>query len=445
MCGSRFGIISCCSFLSLFLLCLAPEAFAASTTTATPQASGRTLDFTLGENGLWEMSNTPATSSYYVPSGTTPTVNAAGDAVNSFDAPSLPIADSPLITDSTLVKVGDVASVAAPYLAQLASLDPLARAAIGGASVLFGLWQAYYSAKYPPDGSPSKVAYSKYYCGSSLVYSSSTPTIIISNGTYHCMSPSSQNPCGSPSGFCYAIFNSVGGGICPYVNLTPCPDGSLPSPSPSSASTSSPTGNAAKIPAPSLAQVQSMLNANKNDILTFLKNLPKSELAKIPMTQSLSGPASTTGQSTTSTSSGPTGNVTKVVTPVTYYTYNGNTVKVQTINLTKTTTCTTTGTCTTTKSHNPVNMSPFIPPASNYPKISTVVPTNSTPFTAFSFGSPWLPKTCPHAPTFQVCVVGGSYCKTEKLPTNIICKLASGIEPVVTAGGGLLGILILAW
>ena len=446
MCGLRSGIIFFyCSF-SLFLLCLAPDAFAVvSTTTA-----GRTLNFTLNQQGMWSMDNAPATVGpgtlsdgpsfyYFTNPNSTPSIDSSGNVVDHFPAPALPIPDAPVITDSTLVKAGDIAAAAAPFLAQAAGLTPQGRAAITGLSVLWSLWQSYYHSSNSSSSLPSH----DYYCGSTAMTAPSGQDWIPA-GIY-CFNGAAA-PCGGTNG-CFGNpdpYSCSANNVAPSSNAPSCSNGATASAAPSGSSSPS----TAKIPAPTAAQLNAMFNKAKADALTFLKNLPHSVLKGIPMSQSASGPSSFTGQPTSSSSSSNSGNVTKVSTPTFHLTYSGPTVGVSGNNGVKTTTCTATGTCTVVQSSSPMNMakvSPFVPPTANYPKVSTSVPTNSVPFTSFSFGAPWLPKTCPSAPTFQVCAIGGVDCQTETLPTYVICQLASGIEPVVTTGGGLLGVLILAW
>jgi len=289
------------------------------------------------------------------------------------------------------------------------------------------------------------------FCSSSSGPEPQTVNTYVSFAVFDSMTNSASVCNSSDHGKFFNDSRSYNDGTGPFASECPAPG----SPSPSSSSP----------PAPTVASLTKELEANPSLAANLLQALPKSLSDTVPMQQTASGPKSVTGQSTKvssaynalpsnltqpSTASGSVP-VTKIVTSTPYYSpsYNSSngsvTVSKSVTKVTKV--CTASGSCTTTDSStSPASIkSPFVPPSVLYPSPSTSVPTSSTPFTAFSFGSPWLPKVCPSAPTYQVCVVGGSYCKTEKLPTNIICKLASGIEPVVTTGGGLLGLLILAW
>ena len=445
MCGLRSGIIFFdCSF-SLFLLCLAPDSFAAiSSSNPGVSSNGRTFTASPDSNGSWRVRDAQIPAGRYYPSEMpNPSVNANGNITDLWSTPNLPVPyDSsgiPGISEADLVQAGDIAAVAAPYLAQLAALDPQARAAIGGASALWGLWQAYYNATNPDVGG-SKLPSSTYYCGSTAMTAPSGQDWIPA-GTY-CFAGraapcSGTNGCfGNPSSY-YCSANNVA----PSSNAPSCSNGATASAAPSGSSSPS----TAKVPAPSATQLQAMFNKTKSDALSFLQNMPQSVTSQIPMTQTASGPASFSSPSTSSSSSSSSGTTTTTNNNTYNLTYSGPAVKVAAKTNTQTTTCTTSGVCSVVNSSAPLNLTPFVPPTANYPKVSTSVPTNSVPFTPFSFGAPWLPKTCPSAPTFQVCAIGGVDCQTEKLPTYVICQLASGIEPVVTTGGGLLGVLILAW
>ena len=441
MCGSRSGIIFFYCFFSLFLLCLAPDALAAVT------ASQNTINMSLNDLGQWELSDLPATTGpstisdgpafyYFTNPNNTPVVDSSGDVTANLPAPVLPVPqDSAGITGISAadeVTASDIAAALAPVLTTLAGLTPEGRAAIVGGTTLWSMYENYYNSVNPSSSSSSPT--NTYYCGSTAETSTQA---IVPDGTPSC---GSYAACGLSQG-CFVTGTCSTAGEYFMYGGPYCSSGVTPTPAPSGSSSTS------AIPAPTLAQVANMLAQNATNSLTALQNLPASTVQALPMTTTLSGPSTATGPSTTSTSTDSSGNTTTTTTTPTYnMTYSGSNASVTTNDNIKTTTCTAAGSCTTTNTTTqPVNQSPFVPPSSNYPKVSTVVPTNSVPFTAFSFGAPWLPKTCPSAPTFQVCAIGGVDCQTEKLPTYVICQLASGIEPVVTSGGALLGILILAW
>lgn len=244
--------------------------------------------------------------------------------------------------------------------------------------------------------------------------------------------------CGSPSGYCCAVQTSCGPG--PISNVP------VSSANPSS---SSPSGTSSKVPvpAPTAAQLVAQMNKYPADAQQYLQNLPSNVASQIPVTDTTTGPSSFVEPSTVSTTTASNGTTTTTTNTVTdNLTYSGPVVTDSQTTQTVTKVCTGAGSCTTTTTDSvPASVSPFIAPGVNYPNPSTAVPNSTSAMAPFSFGVAWLPKTCPAAPTFTVCPVGGGTCTTEKLPTSVICKLASGMEPIVTAGGGLLGVLILAW
>lgn len=462
MCGSRSGIIFFCSFSSLFLLCLAPDAFAITQNGFS--SNGRTFTAQPSSDGSWRVRDAQIPEGRYYPSEMPKPVGTPSGITDLWQTPNLPVPYSsdaiPGIVESDLVKFAPLASVAAPFIVRLVGLSPEGRAAVLAGSAVMSVYADLYpsepvSSPSLPSGSPSAG------CGSSSYFVFGLQTCSGSDVNLYPTSsdsaPGYPDTCSSSdpsyaSDYLSGPFNDGSG---PFASE--CPVSGVYTPS----SSSSPS----TLPAPTVASLTKELEANPALATKLLQALPQSLSNTIPMQQTASGPKSVTGQSTKvssaynalpsnltqpSSASG-TVPVTKTVTSTPTYTptYNASngsvTVSKTVTNVTKV--CTAAGSCTTTDSTStPASIkSPFVPPSVLYPNPSTAVPTTSTPFTAFSFGSPWLPKVCPSAPTYQVCVVGGSYCKTEKLPTNIICKLASGIEPVVTAGGGLLGILILAW
>lgn len=456
MCGSRSGIIFFCSFSSLFLLCLAPDAFAITQNGFS--SNGRTFTAQPSSDGSWRVRDAEIPEGRYYPSEMPKPVGTPSGITDLWETPNLPVPYTddaiPGIVESDLVKFAPLASVAAPFIVRLVGLSPEGRAAVLAGSAVMSVYADLYPSQSVSSQSSSVTdpSSSTYYCGS-------TPESLPSGDWWIPAGNYTTGPCGGTYG-CAADDCYGSGSVCPVGNISACSNGSSPSAYPlgSSSSTSTP-------PAPTVASLTQELQAHPALAAKLLQALPQSLSNTIPMQQTASGPKSVTGQSTKvssaynalpsnltqpSTASGSVP-VTKTVTSTptytpTYNASNGSVTVTKTVtNVTKV--CTAAGSCTTTDSTtSPASIkSPFIPPSVLYPNPSTAVPTTSTPFTAFSFGSPWLPKVCPSAPTYQVCVVGGSYCKTEKLPTNIVCKLASGIEPVVTAGGGLLGLLILAW
>ncbi len=453
MCGSRSGIIFCCCFSSLFLLCLAPDAFAITQNGFS--SHGRTFTAQPDSDGSWRVRDAQIPEGRYYPSEMPNPVGTPLGVADAWETPNLPVPASstvlPDIVEDDLVKFAPLASVAAPFIVRLVGLSPEGRALVlGGAAVL-----DVYSQLYPSE--PSKVPSSCYSSGGSSHSVSEVKDFQWGGGPF-CRNGPFYYVQGRPT--------QLAGGNFLYIPTNGCTGVSsevVCSLSPSSGSSS--PSSSSSLPAPTVASLTKELEANPALAAKLLQALPQSLSNTIPMQQTATGPQSFPGRTTQavtkynalpsdltqpSTASG-TEQVTKTVTQSSTYTptYNqtNGSVKVSKVINQITKICTASGSCTTTEtSTTPASIkSPFIPPLVNYPHVPTNVPTTSTPFTNFSFGSPWLPKTCPSAPSYQVCVVGGSYCKTEKLPTNIICKLASGIEPVVTAGGGLLGLLILAW
>ncbi|MDD5576907.1 MAG: hypothetical protein PHP24_08705 [Acidithiobacillus sp.] len=407
----------------------------------------------LNNMGQWELSNLPSTSGpstisdgpgfyYFTNPNNTPVVDSVGDVTANLPAPALPVAGDNAgilgISSSDMVKASDIAAALAPVLTTLAGLTPAGRAAIVGGSALWSMYANYYNAVNPPSSSGSgQVTLS---CGSSVLVPPSGK-FYISNGMYDCYSNGSQNPCDSPSGFCYAL-PGVSGGICPVSNVPDCSGGSAPVPSGSS------SGSA--IPAPTLAQVANMLANNATNSVTALQNLPASTVQGLRMTSTLTGPSTATGPATTSTSTDSAGNTTTTTTTPTYnMSYSGPDVAVTTTNNVVTQTCTSAGTCTTTNTTTlPVTQTPFVGPPVNFGSTGLTAALQgmqtTVPFSSIGFGSSWLPQSCPPEPSWPVSLPFG-FNKTFSLPTNVLCTLASDTRPFVLTGGGVLSLMILAW
>ncbi|MHB8210065.1 MAG: hypothetical protein ACYDDP_01810 [Acidithiobacillus sp.] len=477
MCGSRSGIIFFyCSF-SLFLLCLAPDAFAVlSSSNGGIQSTGRSFTASPSSDGSWRVRDAQIPEGRYYPSEMPNPVGGSSGIGDLWSTPNLPVPSSsdviPGISEADLVSYGDVAAAAAPFLAQLAGLSPQGRAAITGASALWALYQSLYSSgsgSSVPDIPATASNLPASGCGSGMYWEwtfvsftapSGTPGVYLYPvGSIFPESVTSAGVLAASGGWPDGA--GPGASYCPSDGIPNFPAGSTPQSLANKA-----LQPASSVPSvPSASSLSQALAANPSKAGPFLQALPQSVSNTIPMQQAATGPSSVPGSATKtssqysalpsnlsqpSTASGSVP-VTKTVTSTPIYTptynpTNGSVTVSKTVNqVTKI--CTAAGSCTVTNiSTSPSSIpTPFVSPTAIYPKVSTVVPTNSVPFTPFSFGAPWLPKICPAAPTFQVCAIGGVDCQTEKLPTNVICQLASGIEPIVTTGGGLLGLLILAW
>ena len=436
MCGSRSGIIFLFSSLWLSLSCLAPDALAAGITSNT-RPPGTNYEYEVNSNGIWAakpLTASPAPTQYYDPSQfSNPIVDSQGNIKGTLPVDNLPVPTDPSgipgISEQSLVKVGDLAATLAPYLAQLAALSPQARVAVGGASALYQLWYAYYTAGHPLSSSSTALK-----CSNGTVLPASSVCPSWQGGPPVLVSSSSGLVCGY-----YPYGNPAAGGPFPWVPF------SAPSSCLSPSISSSPS--TASVPAPTAAQLVAQIQKYPADAQQYLQNLPSNVASQIPVTDTTTGPSSFVEPSTVSTTTASNGTTTTTTNTVTdHLTYNGPVVTDSQTTQTVTKVCTGAGSCTTTTTDSaPPLVSPFIAPGVNYPNPSTAVPNSTSAMVPFSFGVAWLPKTCPAAPTFTVCPVGGGTCTTEQLPTSVICKLASGMEPIVTAGGGLLGVLILAW
>ncbi len=437
MCGLLNGRIFTQLFLSLFILLLAPDAFAVVAT------APNTLNMTLNNMGQWEMMDLPATSGpstisdgpafyYFTNPNNTPIVDSSGDVTANLPAPALPVPqDSAGITGISAadeVKASDIAAALAPFLTTLAGLTPEGRAAIVGGTALWSMYENYYNSANPPSGASS------YYCGSTVITLASGYEWI-ADGTTISNSVGATATCSFTNG-CISTPPSLDLG-----NVPNCSNGATPS--------AGPNGSSA-IPAPTLAQIANMLAQNATNSLTALQNLPASTVQALPMTTTLSGPASVTGPSSTSTSTDSSGNTTTTTTTPTYdNSYSGPNDSVTTTDSTVTKTCTSAGACTTTNTTTtPVTQTPFVGPPVNFGSsgLSAALQgmQQTVPFSSIGFGSSWLPQSCPAQPTWSVSLPFG-YNQTFDLPTNELCTLASDTRPFVLSGGGVLSLMILAW
>ena len=438
MCGLLNGRIFMQLFLSLFILLLAPDSFAVVT------ATQNTLNMTLNNMGQWELSDLPATTGpstisdgpafyYFTNPNNTPVVDSSGDVTANLPAPALPVPqDSAGITGISAadeVTASDIAAALAPVLTTLAGLTPEGRAAIVGGTTLWSMYENYMQS-----------------------LPSSAPTGCVGVNTYW-VDYYSNNLCGSCTGD--SAYPVAG----PFANPPTTYDGQCACSAYNNNSTSGPFGSdcssgsyssSPAIPAPTLAQVANMLAQNATNSLTALQNLPASTVQGLPMTTTLSGPASVTGPSSTSTSTDSSGNTTTTTTTPTYNnSYSGPNDSVTTTDNTVTKTCTASGACTTSNTTTtPVNQTPFVGPPVNLGSSGLTAALQgmqqTVPFSSIGFGSSWLPQSCPSQPTWSVSLPFG-YNQTFDLPTDELCTLASDVRPFVLSGGGVLSLMILAW
>ncbi len=445
MCGLRNGKFIMRFFLFLFILFLAPNSFAGS----SYGGSGNFTDYALNSNGIWAPVSTSATPppTYYdssqFPSGGT-LLDGSGNIIGTVPTENLlvpsDISGIPGISEQSVAKVGDIAAALAPYLAQLVALSPQARAAVAGGSVLYQLWYAYYTANNGQPLPSSGVSANALYCGSTLYISGS---FVSNSSNTGCYAAPKLSPCVSPSGWCTAIGPYSGSGVCAVSNVPVCSDGSDPTSTPNGVSPS-PSGS---VPAPTPGQLVSMIGQTPADSQTLLANSPSSVTSQIPVTQTLSGPSSFVEPATSSTLTNPDGSTVTTTNTITdNLTYNGNQVQDSQSVKTVTNTCTAAGSCSTTTIDTiPATPSPFIgPPVTLPPSGLGPVPNAVTPFSAISFGSSWLPQSCPAAPTWTVSLPFG-FSQSFTLPTYVLCNLASDMRPVVLVGGGVVSLFILAW
>ncbi|WP_437556295.1 virulence factor TspB C-terminal domain-related protein [Acidithiobacillus sulfuriphilus] len=418
-------------FLFLCILFLAPDfAFATS------------YEYSLGPSGVWQaapIGTAPPPTDYAPSDFPSPLVDSAGNITGTIPTANLPVPSDPSgipgISENSLIKVGDLAATLAPYLAQLAALSPQARVAIGGASALWNLWQAYYSATNPYTG--SGVSSSSNGC----FYCTGVPGVYLA-GPFPAFSVAYESQvCGGPITDTGAAAASCTANMSYPADTVPA-DQSLPGVSGSSTAT---------VPAPTTAELVAQLNATPADSLTYLDNLPSNLVSQIPVTQTLTGPSTFVEPSNISTSTDSLGNVTTTTSTITdSLTYSGPTVTDSQATKTVTQVCTASGSCSSTVTQSqPDPVSPFIAPPVNFGPsgLSAAVQGMNTtmPFSSIGFGSSWLPQSCVAPPTWQVELPFGGFNQTFTLPTDVLCTLASDMRPFVLAGGGVLALMILAW
>jgi hypothetical protein len=424
-------------FLFLFILFLAPNVYSATNYEYTYNKSG---------NGTWTATpiDSPPPTTYYDPSQfSNPMVDSPGNIIGTLPVDNLPVPSDPSgipgISEKSLIKVGDLAATVAPYLAQLVALSPQARVAIGGASTLFQLWSAYYTASVTHPLASSSLSL-KCSNGTSL-----TASQVCGVGLVIMPDRGGPNPCGAPSGFCCAAqISYYPDGLAPVRNIprSVCGNGTASLPSASSTTT---------VPAPTTAQLIAQMKQSPADALQYLQNLPANVAQKIPVTDTTTGPSSFVEPSTVTTVTNPDGStVTTTKTVTDHLTYNGPNVYDSQTTLTVTKTCTPAGSCSSTVTQSqPDRVSPFIAPTVNFGPSGLTAAVqgmqNTMPFSSIGFGSSWLPQSCMPEPTWHVDLPFGGFSHTFALPTDDLCTLASDMRPFVLAGGGILALMILAW
>jgi hypothetical protein len=424
-------------FLFLSILFLAPDlAFATN------------YEYSVSPSGTWQaapIGSSPPPTDYAPSEFPSPLVDSYGNINGTIPTSNLPVPSDPSgipgISENSLIKVGDLAATLGPYLAQLASLSPQARVAIGGASALWNLWQAYYSATNPYTG--SGVSASSLNCSNGTVLTAGQ----VCGGSDVIMADrGGPNPCGAPSGFCCAAQESnYPDGLAPLYDISTTVCGTATPSLPSSSSSPS------TAPAPTTAELIAQMNATPADSLTYLDNLPSNLSSQLPVTQTLTGPSSFTEPSTVTTTTNPDGSTVTTTNTVTdTLTYNGSNVSDSQATKTVTNTCTAAGSCSSTVTQSqPDAVSPFIAPPVNFGPSGLTAAVqgmqNTMPFSSIGFGSSWLPQSCMPEPTWQVDLPFSGFSQTFTLPTDDLCTLASDMRPFVLAGGGILALMILAW